>query len=122
MAKILIVDDEIDILEVAERFFKKRGLEVSTASEGTEALRLIQEKNPDLILLDFNMPGLSGLEILKKLREELKLSTKVIMVTGFDTEMVMKETKGLPIECCVHKPLDLERLETIVMTALKSFS
>ncbi len=118
MAKLLIVDDEIDILEVAERFFKKRGLEVSTASEGTEALRLIQEKNPDLILLDFNLPGLSGLEILRKLREELKLSTKVIMVTGFDTENVMKETQGLGVLSCVHKPLDLGKLEQIVFAAL----
>lgn len=120
MAKILIVDDEIDILEVAERFFKKRGLEVYTASEGTEALRLIQEKNPDLILLDFNLPGLSGLEILRKLREELKLSTKVIMVSGFDTENIMKETQGLGVRDCIHKPLDLGKLEEIVMAAIQS--
>ena len=120
MPKLLVVDDEIDILEVTKRFFKKRGLDVFAASDGNEALRLIKEENPDLILLDYNLPGLSGVEILRKLREELKLSTKVIMVTGFETETIINETKSLGIQDCVHKPLDLEKLEKIVMTVLNS--
>lgn len=120
MPKLLVVDDEIDILEVAKRFFKKRGFDVFEASEGNEALRIIKEENPDLILLDYNLPGLSGVEILRKLREELKLNTKVIMVTGFEPEMIINETKSLGIEECVHKPFDLEKLEKIVMTVLNS--
>ncbi len=118
MPKLLVVDDEIDIVEVTKRFFKKRGLDVFTASDGEEALRVIKEENPDLVLLDFNLPILSGLEILKKLRNELKLNTKVIMVTGFETEMVINETQGLALEGCIHKPLDLEKLEEVVMSAL----
>ena len=118
MPKLLVVDDEIDIVEVTKKFFTRRGIETFSASEGNEAIRVIQEQNPDLILLDYNLPGLSGKEILKKMREELKLNTKVIMVTGFETEMVTNETKALEIQDCVHKPLDLNKLEKIVMAAL----
>ena len=119
MPKLLVVDDEIDILEVTKRFFKKRGIDVSTASDGNEALRLIKDEKPDFVLLDFNLPGMSGVEVLKKTRES-QLDTKIIMVTGFETEMVISETKNIGIHDCVHKPLDLEKLEKIVLAALNS--
>lgn len=119
MAKLLVVDDEIDITEVTKRFFTKRGIETFTANEGNEAIRVIQEKNPDLILLDYNLPGLSGKEILKKIREEFKLSTKVIIVTGFEIGEIMNETKDLGVQDYVHKPLDLNKLEKIVLATLK---
>ena len=118
MPKLLIVDDEIDIVEITKKFFTRRGIETFSASEGHEAMRIIQEKNPDLVLLDYNLPGLSGKEILKKMREELKLTTKVIIVTGFETEMVTNETKDLGVHDCIHKPLDLNKLETIVLAAI----
>ena len=120
MSKLLVVDDEIDIVEIAQKFFTRRGIETFTASEGNEAIRIIQEKNPDLILLDYNLPGLTGREILKKIREELKLDTKVIMVTGMEESVVINETRTLGIHGCVHKPLDLDKLEKIVMAALNS--
>ncbi len=118
MPKLLVVDDEIDIVEVTQKFFTKRGIETFAASEGNEAIRVIQEKNPDLIILDYNLPGLSGKEILKKVREEFKLNTKVIIVTGYETENIMNETKDLGVHDYVHKPLDLNKLEKIVLTAL----
>ena len=120
MSKLLVVDDEIDIVEIAKKFFTRRGIETFTASEGNEAIRIIQEKNPDLILLDYNLPGLTGREILRKIREELKLDTKVIMVTGMEESTVINETKSWGIQGCVHKPLDLDKLEKIVFAALNS--
>lgn len=118
MPKLLVVDDEIDITDVTKKFFTKRGIETFTASEGNEAIRVIQEKNPDLILLDYNLPGLSGKEILKKIREEFKISTKVIIVTGFEIGEIMNETKDLGVQDYVHKPLDLDKLEKIVLALL----
>lgn len=120
MPKLLVVDDEIDITEVTKKFFTKRGIETFTASEGNEAVRVIQEKNPDLILLDYNLPGLSGKEILKKIREEFKLDTKVIIVTGFEIEEIKNETKDLGVQDYVHKPLDLNKLEKIVLALLNA--
>lgn len=118
MAKLLVVDDEIDIIEVTKRYFTRRGVETFTASEGVEAFRLLQENNPDLILLDYNLPGMSGKEILQKIRGELKLNTKIIIVTGFETEKIMEETKDLGVNDYIHKPLDLAKLEKMVFALL----
>jgi two-component system response regulator HydG len=118
MSKLLVVDDEIDIVEIAQKFFTRRGVETFTASGGHEAIRMIQEKNPDLILLDYNLPGLTGKEILKKIREELKLDTKVIVVTGMDESVVIHETESWGIHGCIRKPIDLDKLEEIVQAAL----
>jgi len=57
MAKLLIVDDEIDVREFAANFFRKRKVEVSTAESGEEALELLKNQKPNLILLDIKMPG-----------------------------------------------------------------
>ena len=69
MSKLLIVDDEIDIREFAKRFFVKRGIDVFTASGGIEAIKIINEDLPDLVLLDVQMEEINGIEVLKRLRE-----------------------------------------------------
>ena len=119
MPKLLIVDDEIDVREFAKRFFTKRGIEVTIASGGNEALKLIGENQPDLVLLDVQMEGLSGVEVLKKLREN-KDQTKVIMVTGAEDPAIIEETNSLGALDYIHKPLVLEELEKVVMKELKN--
>jgi len=118
MPKLLIVDDEVDVLDVTQSYFKKRGIEVFVADNGSEAVRIVGEKNPDLVLLDFNLPDITGAEVLKKIREELKSETKVILVTGMEEDMAIKETENLGVLCCIHKPLVLQDLEKIVLAEL----
>ncbi|MBN1869076.1 MAG: response regulator [Candidatus Omnitrophica bacterium] len=118
MSKLLIVDDEIDVREFAKRFFKKRGIDVSIASGGDEALNIIGRHRPDLVLLDIQMEGLSGMEVLRKLREE-KNDIKVIMVTGAEDPSIIDEANNLGVKGYIHKPLILEELEKIVMKELK---
>lgn len=117
MAKLLIVDDETDIREFAKSFFKKRGLEVATASGGREALAAVEKDNPDLILLDITMEDMTGVEVLKTLREK-KNDVKVIMVTGIENEETVNEANSWGIRGYIHKPLILEELEQIVLAEL----
>ena len=117
MSKLLIVDDEIDIREFAKSFFKKRGIVVFTASGGNEALNIIYREKPDLVLLDVNMEEMTGLEVLKKLRES-KNDVKVIMVTGVEDEQMINEANSWGICAYIHKPLVLEELEKIVLAEL----
>ncbi|MCA9409125.1 MAG: response regulator, partial [Candidatus Omnitrophica bacterium] len=70
MSKLLIVDDEEDVREFAKSFFKKRGVEVLTASGGKDALVIIAQESPDLVLLDVRMEQMTGVEVLKELRED----------------------------------------------------
>ena len=118
MPKLLIVDDEIDIREFAKNFFRKRSIEVFTASGGIEAIEIIQAEQPDLVLLDVRMEEMTGVEVLKKLRSQGDKS-KVIMVTGVEEEVTINEAKSLGIVGYIHKPLILEELEKIVLSELK---
>ena len=117
MSKLLVVDDESDVREFAKSFFKKRGIEVLTASGGREALDLIAKNKPQLVLLDVRMEEMTGIEVLRELRKTDK-QTKVIMVTGVEEEGVIKEANALGVISYVHKPLILEELEKIVLSEM----
>ena len=118
MPKLLIVDDETDIREFAKSFFKKRGIEVITASGGKVALELIATENPDLVLLDVRMEEMTGVDVLRQLRKTNQ-TTKVIMVSGVEDEETINEANALGVKGYVHKPLVLEELEKIVLAELK---
>ncbi len=117
MFKLLIVDDESDIREFAKSFFKKRGIEVLTASGGKQALAIIAAENPHLILLDVRMEEMTGIEALRELRKT-NPTVKVIMVSGVEDEETIAEAKRLGVVGYIHKPLVLEELERIVLSEL----
>lgn len=117
MPKLLIVDDEVDVCEFAKSFFKKRGIEVLTASGGKQALAIIAAQNPPLILLDVRMEEMTGIEVLRELRKT-KPTVKVIMVSGVEDEGTIAEAKSLGVTEYIHKPLVLEELERIVLSEL----
>ena len=117
MSKLLIVDDENDIREFAGNFFKKRGIQVLTASGGRQALEIISKESPDLVLLDVRMEELTGIETLKELRKSNN-HTKVIMVTGVEDDETIQQANALGAISYIHKPLILEELEKIVLAEL----
>ena len=119
MSKLLIVDDESDVREFARNFFQKRNIHVSTAAGGREALVLIDTEKPDLVLLDVRMEEMTGLEVLKILRNKNN-STKIIMVTGVENGEAVKEAWDLGIAGYIHKPLVLEELEKVVLKEISS--
>lgn len=117
MSKLLIIDDEADIREFAQSYFKKRGIEVFTAANGQEGLEMISANNPDIVLLDMRMEGMSGMDVLKELRAK-NLTTRVILVSGIEESEETNEARALGVVDFVHKPLDLSELEKIVMREL----
>lgn len=119
MAKLLIVDDEMDVREFAANFFRKRKIEVIVASSGEEALEIVAENAPDLILLDIKMEGIDGIETLSRMKK-INKDLKVIMVTGRKPEDngVFEECKTIGACGYIHKPLELDELQQVVMTEL----
>ena len=74
MFKILVVDDEVDIVDMLKDYFKINDYQVLTAYDGEEAIEKLKF-NPDLIILDINMPKINGLDLCKKIRDKLKKQT-----------------------------------------------
>jgi len=119
MAKLLIVDDEEDVREFAANFFRKRKIDVITASSGEEALSVMKQQKSDLVLLDIRMDGIDGIETLRRIRESDK-NAKVIMITGRkpEEEASFDKCRQLGAIDYIHKPLELDELEKMVLKQL----
>ena len=120
MSRLLIVDDETDVREFAANFFRRRKVDTITASSGEEALQILDKEKVDLILLDINMAGITGIEVLKRIRDK-NSDAKVVMVTGRkpNEEASFDQCKELGALDYIHKPLELEELEKVVMSQLR---
>lgn len=103
--KILWVDDEIDLLKPHILFLEKKNYDVTTCNNGQDAIELFEENNFDIVFLDENMPGLSGLETLAELKEK-KSSVPVIMITKSEEEYIMEEAIGSKIADYLIKPVN----------------
>ncbi|MEW6469759.1 MAG: bifunctional response regulator/alkaline phosphatase family protein [Bacteroidota bacterium] len=102
---ILWADDEIDLLKPHILFLQEKGYEVQTANSGDVALDLIRQKNFDVVFLDENMPGLSGLETLNRMKNE-QPHLPVIMITKSEEERIMEDAIGSKISDYLIKPVN----------------
>ena len=102
---ILWADDEIDLLKPHILFLKEKGYEVHTANSGDDALDMVKERPFDIILLDENMPGLSGLEVLVKIKQ-LRNEIPVVMITKSEEEHIMEDAIGSQISDYLIKPVN----------------
>ncbi len=112
--KLLWVDDEIELLKAHIIFLQKKDYEVDTVTNGYDALERCAETQYDLILLDENMPGISGLETLARIKELLP-STPVVMVTKSEEENIMDQAIGSKIADYLIKPVN----PTQILSTLK---
>ena len=93
MIRILWADDEIELLKPHIIYLEEKGHHVTSAKSGDEALDLLKENTYDLIFLDENMPGISGIETLTIIKENY-ITTPVIMITKSEEESIMEEAIG----------------------------
>jgi CheY-like chemotaxis protein len=103
--KILWVDDEIDMLKPHILFLEKKNYKVTTCNNGQDAIDIFDKENFDIVFLDENMPGLSGLETLAEIKEK-KTSVPVIMITKSEEEYIMEEAIGSKIADYLIKPVN----------------
>jgi len=106
---ILWTDDEIDLLKPYILFLEEKDYRVTTAANGTDALRLVEENDFDLIFLDENMPGLSGLETLERIKD-MAPATPVVMITKSEEEDIMDEALGSKISDYLIKPVNPKQI------------
>lgn len=120
--KILVIDDEPDVVSYLSAFLEDEGFEVFAAGNGPDGLRLAREQAPDLITLDITMPGMSGIEVLTTLRRNDQLNCiPVVIITGvtsFDKLTDYRDVRAP--EGFMSKPIDLVQLLSTIESILDS--
>jgi len=118
--KIILVDDEPEILTLVRDYLSREGFNVLTALNGTEGMQLIEREKPDLVLLDWMLPGMSGLEMCKRLRETSTIP--IIMLTAKSEEIDRVLGLEFGADDYIVKPFSLRELAARIKTVLRRSS
>ncbi|MFC1675705.1 response regulator [Planctomycetota bacterium] len=117
--KILIADDEIHIVRVLVIKLKNNGYDVISAENGQQAFELAQKEKPDIIVTDYQMPIMTGLELIEKLREtDQTKDIPVIMLTARSFAIEKQQEQSLRISKCLSKPFSPKELLSTVESVL----
>ena len=114
--KVLLVDDEKEFLEVMSERMKARGMKVTTTESADQALSIIEKESFDAIVMDFQMPGMDGMDALKAIKNK-KPELQIILLTGYATVEKTVEAMKVGATDFLEKPADLEALAKKIKNA-----
>ena len=118
ISRILVIDDDPRLADLVANCLREEGYGVSSALTSDEGLKLVVMSRPDLILLDLMLPGLNGIDMLKRIRA-INLTNRVIMVTGNTDPRLAQESLELGALAYIDKPFDSAYLKRVVAMALR---
>ncbi|RQD59733.1 MAG: response regulator [Desulfonatronovibrio sp. MSAO_Bac4] len=121
MRKILVIDDEKPTLSMFQMFLKVYGFTVYTAENGEQGLKIFQKENPSIVITDIKMPGMDGLEVLKKIKE-ISPATEVIIITGHGDVDLTIEAMNLSATDFINKPIQKKALDAALKRAEERLS
>lgn len=116
MKRVLIVDDEFGIVEALTDVLGEEGLAVSTARNGRDALKRVAEVKPDIVILDYMMPVMDGVEFLEQLRKNANGAIPVILMTAVRRDQL---PTALQVSAVLQKPFGVDELLVLVKQLLK---
>jgi two-component system response regulator (stage 0 sporulation protein F) len=111
--KLLIVDDQYGIRILLNEVFQKEGYQTFQAANGYQALDIVEKHSPDLVLLDMKIPGMDGIEILKRLKA-INSDIQVIIMTAYGELDMIQESKDLGAITHFAKPFDIDEIRDAV--------
>ncbi|NDY95975.1 response regulator transcription factor [Wenzhouxiangella limi] len=119
-SKVLIADNEANLLISLEYLMQRQGFDVSMARDGTEAMKMIRQQRPDLVVLDVMMPGESGFEICQQVRADPSLRhIRIVMLSAKARETDIAKGKALGADAYIVKPFSTDDLVRQVQILLK---
>ncbi len=104
--KILVVDDSSSNILLLQNFLEDEGFDIQVASSGKEAIKKVDDFNPDLILLDLMMPGVNGLDVMHSISKDIP----VIMISANKDPKLVNEAKANGIKAYIQKPIDFDEI------------
>jgi DNA-binding response OmpR family regulator len=107
--RVLVVDDELFVGELLKEYLSIIGYEVTAVSNGEDALSVIQQFHPHIVILDIRMPGMGGMEVLKAIKEKNR-TTGVIMLSAYGDPETVNEALRLGADHYLQKPMNLKHL------------
>src|SRR5215469_5188524 len=116
-AKILIVDDERDLVDAYVRLLERLGHRCTGAFDATEAMQLIDQELPDLLITDLSLPDTSGVEIIRHTRKKSK-TTPIIVMSGHNTPELNREARAAGADLHLIKPVSIVELQRVIRRAL----
>ena len=117
--KILLVDDQTDFVKAFSFWMKTKGYQVTTASDGPSALEIFKKNPVDIIFTDFKMPGMNGVDLIKKIRES-DPTIPVVLVTAHADDAMLHGTQFLNISGFFSKMGDFKDLEHVLDVVLRN--
>ncbi len=117
--KVLMVDDEEDFVTTLSERMKMREVDSEVALDGEQALQRVEDEIPDVMVLDLKMPGIDGLEVLRRVRKAYP-QIPVVILTGHGSEKDEAEARRLGAFDYLQKPVDIEKLVKVLRKAYKS--
>lgn len=116
---VLMVDDEVDFLEPVAFWLKSKGYAVTTVNNGAEAVELIKQSLPDVVFLDINMPGIDGIETLRRIRAITRELPVVMVTAAYQDEKNISRASTLGISGFFPKNNSLSELVRVIETCLR---
>jgi DNA-binding response OmpR family regulator len=117
--KILLVDDEQEFVETLSERIKMREHDSEVALDGEQALKKMEDEIPDVVVLDLKMPGIDGMEVLRRIRKAYP-KVQVIMLTGHGSEKDEEEARKLGAFEYLEKPVEIDKLMKKIKKAYKN--
>jgi CheY-like chemotaxis protein len=113
--RVLVVDDQPDIVRTCAYLLRDAGFEVQTATSGYEALKQVREFHPQVVLLDIALPDIDGCEVARRLRSDTTLQpTTLIAITAYGSDDDRRFAKAAGFDCLVVKPVPFDTLLSVV--------
>jgi DNA-binding response OmpR family regulator len=113
MVRVMIIEDDEEMRSLLKDFFEEEGFETDSVSNGVDALRMLSKDHFDLVITDIRMPGLTGLDILPRIRS-LKPETLIIVMTAYGSDDVRRRSFERGATIYLEKPIHLTKLRTVI--------
>lgn len=120
--KVLLLEDDVALNDLLNDHLEDKGYDITLCTNGQEALEYLIDEKFDLALLDINTPIMTGIEVLKTIREDYKNSTPVIILTAYQDTKHLKESFESGVDDYIKKPFDLEELDQRILRLCRQFS
>jgi DNA-binding response OmpR family regulator len=109
----MIIEDDEEMRSLLKDFFEEEGFEIASVSNGVDALRMLSMDHFDLVITDIRMPGVTGLDILPRIRR-LKPETPIIVMTAYGSDDVRRRSLERGATIYLEKPIHLSQLRTVI--------